>query len=68
MIRLWATILQKTKCLCLGGRAGARVQPGRVPERSFEESYKKEGGASSGRLHCPLQPTLSLSGRCRGEN
>ena len=68
MIRLWVTILQKTKCLCLGGRAGARVQPGRVPESSFEESYKKEGGASSGCLHCPLQPTLSLSGRCRGGN
>lgn len=59
MIRLWAIVLQKTECLCISGRAGARVQQGRAPERNFEESYKKEAGASSG-------PTLNLSASAGG--
>lgn len=54
MTRLWAIVLQKTECLFIWGRAGARVQQGRAPERNFEESYKEEAGASSG-------PTLNLS-------
>ena len=57
MIRLWATILKRTECLCLQGRAGARARPGRVPECSFGESYKKGGG----KLRAPPLPAAANS-------